>query len=207
MKIINRMSAALMIAASLGVAQTVDAETVHMQKARTNFAIDGNRGSSGDREQVYLYNSNLNNVNQQWTEIDRGNGYYSYQKIGTTLCIDGGNGGERGQSVILWQCRDSNQNQHWRKVSIGASSYRLEKRNASSFSIDGKGGGENLQGLHLWSSNDGNVNQQWEFSNIGGTTSDCNRVDSLSELKDYLTQSNQCVEMAPGTYTFDSNNT
>ena len=207
MKIINTMSALFMLSVSLGIAQTGNAQTVHMQKANTSFAIDGNNGSVGDREQVYLYNANQNNVNQQWTEHDRGNGYYSYQKVNTSLCLDGGNGGARLQIVKLWQCGDSNENQHWRKVSTGGNSYRLEKRNAPNFSIDGNRGGANLQGIYLWDSNSENVNQQWVLSTIGDPVSNCNQVNSLSELRDYLSSSNQCVQMAPGTYTFDTTNT
>ena len=178
-----------------------------LQKASTNFAIDGNRHSTGDGEQVYLFDANQNNVNQQWIERDRGSGYYSYQKVGTSLCLDGGNGGANGQSVILWQCRTSNRNQHWRKVSTGGNRYRLAKRNAPNFSIDGNRGAENFQGVYLWNSDSGNVNQQWAFSTVDDTVPNCNRVDSLSELQGYLSLNNQCVEMAPGTYTFNSGNT
>ena len=207
MKVLSTISASLMLATSFTVAQNANADTVHLQKATTDFAIDGNRGSNGEGQQVYLFDANRNNVNQQWTEHDRGRGYYSYQKVRTSLCLDGGNGGANGQRVILFECNDSNQNQHWRKISTGNNSYRLEKRNAPNFSIDGNRGATVFQGVFLWNSNSRNVNQQWVFSTIGGTISNCNTVDSLSELRGYLSRSNQCVQMAPGTYTFDSNNT
>ena len=137
--------------------------TVVMQKQGTAFAIDGNNGTSQESEQVYVWNTNTGNVNQQWVEIDRGNGFYSYQKQNTSLCLDGGNGGENLQPVILFGCGDTNYNQHWRKVSTGGNSYRLEKRNAPAFSIDGNRGAERSQGIYLYGSNSSNVNQQWEF--------------------------------------------
>ena len=92
MKVLSTISASLMLATSFTVAQNANADTVHLQKATTDFAIDGNRGSNGEGQQVYLFDANRNNVNQQWTEHDRGRGYYSYQKVRTSLCLDGGNG-------------------------------------------------------------------------------------------------------------------
>lgn len=184
------------------------ADIVHMQKQGTSHAIDGNRGTSGETQQVYLWEADLNNVNQKWVENDQGNGFYSYQKLNTNLCLDGQNSGENRQGIVLWPCGDSNQNQHWKKISTGDNTYRLEKRNSSSFSIDGNNGAENRQGIYLWDSNSSNRNQRWVFTTVGSTTEneDCTRVDSLSELKEYSALNDQCIEMAPGTYTFDTNN-
>ena len=137
---------------------------VHMVKRNASgFAIDGNRGAA-NYQRVYLWGENENNRNQQWVEIDRGNGYYSYQKRGTDHCIDGGRGGANGQEVYLYSCGDSNQNQHWQKISTAGGSYRLQKRNSPGYSIDGKMGGEDGQELHLWGSNSNNQNQQWFIS-------------------------------------------
>ena len=138
--------------------------TVHMIKRNASgFAIDGNRGAS-NYQNIYLYNENENNRNQQWIEIDRGNGYYSYQKKGTNHCIDGNNGGANGQQVYLYNCNDNNRNQHWLKVATARGSFRLQKRNSPSFSIDGNNGGANGQLLYLSQSNDNNQNQQWLIS-------------------------------------------
>jgi hypothetical protein len=137
---------------------------VHMRKRNaSSFAIDGNNGGANG-QQIYLWSADVNNVNQAWVEIDRGGGYYSYQKLNTNYCIDGGNGGENGQLVILWTCDPNNQNQHWQKIDAGNSNYRLQKRNASGYSIDGNNGGENGQELYLWASDASNQNQQWTFS-------------------------------------------
>jgi len=140
-----------------------DDSLVHMEKNHQNFSIDGNyHGDNG--QNVYIWKSNLSNINQQWIEIDRGNGYYTYQKNGTEYCLDGNNGAENGQSVYLWSCIENNHNQHWLKVNTASGSFRLEKRNAPGFSLDGGNGGSNRQDLYLWGSNDNNVNQQWNFT-------------------------------------------
>lgn len=131
----------------------------------TNFAIDGNNGG-GNGQNVYLWSANNNNINQQWEEINRGGGYYSYKKRNTNFCLDGGNGGSNGQNVYLWTCAGNNQNQHWRKVNVGNGKFRLEKRNASGFSIDGNNGGGDGQNLYLWASSNGNQNQHWQFTTI-----------------------------------------
>lgn len=137
---------------------------VHMRKRNAmNYAIDGNNGGENGQD-VYLWQSNENNINQQWVEIDRGEGFYSYQKNNTEFCLDGRTGGANGQNVHLWTCNGANQNQHWKKVNLNNGHYRLEKRNAPGFSIDGNNGGNNQQSLYLWSSSDTNQNQQWYFS-------------------------------------------
>ena len=136
---------------------------VNLRKSNaTGFSIDGS-GSSSNGQNVYLWNFNSSNANQQWEEIDRGNGYYSYQKKGTNFSLDGGNGGSRGQNVFLWVTQSNNQNQQWRKVNTGNGSFRLEKRNAPGFSIDGGSGGARRQNVYLWNSSNNNRNQQWIF--------------------------------------------
>ncbi|MBW1298351.1 RICIN domain-containing protein, partial [Aquimarina litoralis] len=123
---------------------------VHIRKRNaTSFAIDG--GNDGkDGQDVYLWTADEKNINQQWIEIDRGNGYYSYQKLGTNYCIDGNHGGATNQNVYLWSCSDTNQNQQWKKVSMGNGAYKLIKRNASGYTIDGGSGGANGQSIELW---------------------------------------------------------
>lgn len=139
----------------------VAAETVVMQKQNTMFSIDGNNGAK-QGQQIYLYKTNEENVNQQWVETNLGGAYYSYQKQNTKLCLDGGSGARKRQAVTLETCNDRNENQHWEKVSISNGSFRLEKR-GTGFSIDGNNGGENRQLAYLWESDNGNVNQQWQF--------------------------------------------
>ncbi|GAA3510901.1 hypothetical protein GCM10022393_25690 [Aquimarina addita] len=140
-----------------------NSSVVHLRKRNASgFAIDGNWGGA-NTQNIFLWSQNAGNVNQQWNEIDRGNGYYSYQKVNTNYCIDGNNGGANGQNVYLWECSNNNQNQHWKKVDVGNGNYRLEKRNASGFSLDGNKGGVNGQNLYLWESNNSNQNQHWTF--------------------------------------------
>ncbi|NRS88475.1 O-glycosyl hydrolase [Flavobacterium sp. 7E] len=151
------------------VADQATSKLVQIKKRNaSNFAIDGNSGGA-DKQNVYLWLSDVANVNQQWIEIDRGNGYYSYQKMGTNYCIDGNSGGVNGQNVYLWSCDNSNQNQQWKKVDMGSGYFRLEKRNASGFSLDGGSGGKNGQNVALYDSSSTSQNLQWSITEITTT--------------------------------------
>ncbi|MEP1490480.1 MAG: T9SS type A sorting domain-containing protein [Algibacter sp.] len=143
-----------------------DNNLVHMRKRNsTGFAIDGGHGGANNND-VKLWAQDATNVNQQWIEIDRGSGYYSYQKNGTNFCIDGGHNGGNLQNVKLYKCSDSEQNQHWSKISAGSGHYRLQKRNSSGYSIDGNHGGANGNSLYLYGNSTNNYNQQWLFNDI-----------------------------------------
>ncbi|MGJ8638236.1 MAG: discoidin domain-containing protein [Opitutaceae bacterium] len=136
---------------------------VTMRKRNSSgYGLDGGNGAA-DGQNVYLWSQNSNNVNQQWEEIDRGNGYYSYQKAGTNYSLDGGNGGGNGQNLYLWNTSATNYNQQWKKVQISGNIYLLQKRNASGYSLDGGNGGANGQNVYLWGTNTGNQNQHWIF--------------------------------------------
>ena len=140
---------------------------VHITKRNaTGFAIDGNRGGA-DEQNIYLWDGNDANVNQQWVEISRGGEYYSYQKQGTNFCIDGGNGGANRQNVYLYTCNDGNHNQHWRKVAAGDGAFQLVKRNASGFALNGGSRGANGQNINLFDSSATSQNLQWFITPIG----------------------------------------
>ena len=142
------------------------ARLVHIRKRNAQgFAIDGGRGGANGQS-VYIWAQNSNNVNQQWVEIDRGNGYYSYQKQGTNFCIDGNHGGADRQDVYLWQCVANNQNQHWQKSSTGSGFFKLIKRNAPGFTIDGGSNGSNGQNVNLYDSSRSSHNLQWSITPI-----------------------------------------
>ena len=128
----------------------------------SGFAMDGGGGGENGQN-VYLYSFSGSNVNQQWEEIDRGGGYFSYVKRGTSFALDGGRGGADGQNLYLWSSNARNYNQQWRKVSVSGNIYRLEKRNASGFSLDGGRGGSNEQNVYMWNTNSNNQNQHWIF--------------------------------------------
>ena len=132
-----------------------------VKRNASGFAIDGGSRNANGRN-IELYD-NVDHPNLTWTEIDRGNGYYSYQKLGTNFCIDGRNGGANGQNVHLWTCSTNNQNQHWRKINVGGGNYVLQKRNAPNFAIDGGRGGRKDQNVYLWRMNTSNQNQHWNF--------------------------------------------
>ena len=143
---------------------------VHITKRNaTGFAIDGNRGQEEvNGQDVYLWDSNENNKNQQWLEIDRGNGYYTYQKLGTNFVLDGGNGGANRQNVYLWTIDEDNENQHWQKVEVGNGTYKLVKRNAAGFALDGGSSGVNGQSIALWNSSSTSQNIQWYITPLDG---------------------------------------
>lgn len=159
---------------------------VHITKRNApEYAMDGGNGAS-DGQDVYLWSANANNTNQQWVEIDRGDGYYSYQKQGTNHCMDGGNGGANSQNVYIWTCADNNQNQHWRKVDVGSGYYRLEKRNAPGFSINGGSGGADGQSINLWNSSSSSTNLHWGISTVNtAKSSDAKEIDSVESFKLY----------------------
>ncbi len=148
------------------------------------YALDGGNGGANNQN-LYLWTYNNNNVNQKWIEIDRGGGYYTYQKLNTNYCIDGGSGGSSSQNVKIYSCSASNYNQHWKKISMSGGAFRLEKRNASAYSMDGKGGGTNGQNVHLWANNNNNQNQHWIFEVVGSTNiqSPSNDAFEVSGLK------------------------
>ena len=136
---------------------------VHIRKRNAQgFAIDGNRGAANGQN-VYLWNQNSNNVNQQWVEIGRGNGYYSYRKQGTDHCLDGGNGGANRQNLYLWECSENNQNQHWEKASTDSGFFKLIKRNAP-YAINGGGNGSDGQNVTIFDSSDASHNLQWSIN-------------------------------------------
>ncbi|GAA3510922.1 hypothetical protein GCM10022393_25740 [Aquimarina addita] len=138
-----------------------NSQIVHLRKRNApDFAIDGDHGGE-NLQNIYLWEANSSNPNQRWIEIDRGNGYYSYQKQDTDFCIDGGNGGENGQNVLLWTCGDTNYNQHWLKVRVGGNAFKLVKRNASGFAINGGAGGANAQNVNLFNSASNGRSLQW----------------------------------------------
>ncbi|UTF58973.1 polysaccharide lyase family 7 protein [Gilvimarinus sp. DA14] len=156
------------LAASIATAGvSTQAATFVIEKYGTGHSIDGNGGAQVG-QQLYLWGTNLNNVNQQWVQLDRGNGFYSYKKEDTNLCWDAGGGGTRNQAVTLQECNAGNYNQHFAKVKIydGTEVYRFEKRNASGFSLDGNNGAAERQSIYLWNSNDDNINQQWELFRV-----------------------------------------
>ncbi|WP_299211862.1 RICIN domain-containing protein [uncultured Aquimarina sp.] len=154
---------------------------VHIQKRNaSDFAIDGNQGVA-DGQNVYLWSANPNNVNQQWIEIDRGNGYYSYQKVGTNHCIDGNHGGATRQNVYLWTCNENNQNQQWQKVNVGGGAFKLIKRNASGFALDGGSGGSDSQNIALWDSSSNSQNLHWIITPIE-SNKDPNVIDTNEVL-------------------------
>jgi hypothetical protein len=124
-----------------------------------NYSIDGGNFAQLNT-QAKLWFDNPNQKNQQWVEIDRGNGFFSYRKRFTSLCLDGGHQGARGQAVNLFYCGTDNKNQQWEKISLGGDKYRLRKNIPwADFYLDGGNGGAPGQGMKLWDAT--HPNQEW----------------------------------------------
>jgi hypothetical protein len=157
---------------------------VQLEKRNASrYALDGGNGAT-ENQKVILYTSNPGNVNQQWIEILRGDGYYSYQKVNTNYCMDGGNGGTPNQNMILWPCQENNHNQQWSKINTVAGYYRLQKRNAQDFAIDGGNGGADNNQVILWYTSPGNLNQEWKFNVISSSRESNDDSDNLQTYND-----------------------
>jgi len=139
---------------------------VHITKRNaTGYAIDGGNGGE-NKQDVTLSAANLSDEGQLWIEIDRGNGFYSYEKYGTGYSLDGDNGGAKNQSVYLWKTSATNQNQQWQKQAVGSGAFKLIKRNATGFAINGGSGGVEGRDVNMWSSGSTNQNLQWIITPI-----------------------------------------
>lgn len=134
-----------------------------------NYAVDG-MGGGENGQNVHLWGTNTNNNNQKWVEIDRGGGYYSYQKLNTNYCLDGNGGGANGQNVHLWTCNANNQNQHWQKTSTSGGAFKLIKRNATGYALNGGSNGTNGQNVNLYNSSNSSYNLQWFITSVGSTS-------------------------------------
>ena len=145
---------------------TQDGTLVHITKRNaTGFAIDGGNGGSNGQS-ITLSSENTSDEGQLWVEIDRGNGFYSYEKFGTNFSIDGGNDGAKNQNIYLWKTNATNQNQQWQKVAMDDGGYKLIKRNATNFAINGGSGAVEGRGVNLWNSASTSQNLQWYINPV-----------------------------------------
>ena len=156
-----------------------DSPVVQIIKSNAQgFAVDAGDGAA-ELQNIALMTADESNANQQWTELDRGDGYYSYQKVGTDFCIDGNDGGSKNQNVYLSTCDESSENQHWQKVDLDGA-YQLIKRNAPSYALNGGSDGVDGQNINLWSSASASKNLQWLVNELGSDIS----VASVSATAD-----------------------
>ena len=139
---------------------------MHIRKRNApDFAVDGGSGGA-DTQNVFLFSADPSDIDQQWLEIDRGDGFYSYQKNGTIFCLDGNRGGANKQNVYLYHCDDNNKNQHWKKVEVDDDAFQLVKRNAQGYALDGQNRGQNNQNIGLYDSSNTSQNLQWLITPI-----------------------------------------
>lgn len=124
------------------------------------YTINGANGAA-DGQNITLWAYINGHPNLSWEEIDRGNGYYSYQKYATDFSITGGDGGARHQNVFLVRTDASDLNQQWRKVSMGNGYFQLQKRSDTGFALNGGNGGARGQNVTLWPARSTSHNLQW----------------------------------------------
>ena len=129
---------------------------VNIVKRTASFGLHSNDGSNGGALNLH---SNLAHNNLKFNEIDRGGGFFSYERFNSAHSIDGGNGGAIRQNVYVWSTDADDYNQQWEKVSAGDGSYTLRKRNAILYGIHG-GKAENLFNVNMHS-NFSHPNLHW----------------------------------------------
>ena len=145
----------------------VTSRIVHITKRNApNFALDGNFGAENEQN-IYLWNADENNVNQQWIEIDRGDGYFTYQKMGTNFALNADYDGSNNQNAYLFTINENNQNQHWQKLDVGEGAFKLIKRNAPELALDGGNDGARAQNVQLSDSSSSSQNLHWVITPIG----------------------------------------
>ena len=97
-----------------------------------------------------------------WEEIDHKNGYYSYQRINTNLCLDAGDGGANNQNVIVNEYDPDNKNQQWEKEVVTSGNIRLKKRDVD-FVLNSGAAAVVGQEITLWKSVVTSGNLEWIF--------------------------------------------
>lgn len=157
-----------------------------IKRNATGYGLDG--GSGGSNGQNVSLHSSTSHANLTWTEINRGDGYYSYQKLNTNYCLDGGDGGANNQNLELQENDETNYDQQWEKVDVGDGYYRIQKRSASGYSINGGSGGFNGKNVTIYA-NANSQNMQWRFDVSSNTfskslDSEPKTEKSIEELKE-----------------------
>ena len=166
---------------NVGEESTADSPLVHIRKRNApTFAVDGNIGGA-DGQNVYLWSADPENVNQQWLEIDRGQGYYTYQKNDTNFCLDSDAGGANKQNVYLNTCDENDQNQHWQKVEVDDGAFKLIKRSAPGFALDGGNRGADAQNVNLYNSANTSQNLHWFIAPVSTSSTALRAVVSTNE--------------------------
>ncbi|UXP32609.1 RICIN domain-containing protein [Reichenbachiella agarivorans] len=131
-----------------------------VKRSASLYAING--GAEVQAGDAISLLKHANHENLTWTEIDRGDGYFSYQKYGTEYCLHGGTENIEEQNVTLIECAESDVNQQWLKIGAGDGYYRLQKR-GNNMVIDAGNGRSDGAKVFLGSLDVTDQNQQWKF--------------------------------------------
>jgi iduronate 2-sulfatase len=175
------------------ITEPVTNPVFHLQKYNSpTFAMDAGTNDN----HVKLWQSNENDINQQWEELHVEQDFYMYKKRNTELCLDAGDGAVNNQNVGLSNCNSNNQNQHFKKIGFGDDeNYRLQKRNEPAYSIDGGTGASNGQNIKLWVNRSAiTSNQVWTFNAVGALSTYSFNA-SLSSLLIYPNPTNSNFTM------------
>ena len=121
---------------------------VYIRKRSASFGLHSGDGSNGGNLNIH---SDLTHNNLKFKEIDRGGGYYSYERLDSEHSITSANGGKIGQNVLVWSTNPDKYNQQWQKVDAGDGSFTLRKRSALSFGIHAGGKIQNRSNVNLHS--------------------------------------------------------
>jgi hypothetical protein len=183
-----------MVLSALAISiSAANAATFVIEKYDTGYAIDGGSGSEREGKTAYIWTTDdeMDSENQWWVQYDRGDGYYSYKKYGTSLCLDGGEDGSDGQEITLEECDADNYDQHWEKVKVfsGTEVYRFIKRNDDEHAIYGGEDNANEVELTLTDEDDDDEDQYWELISVDTDTAsdDTDTVDDDSSDSDSST--------------------
>lgn len=128
------------------------------------YAIDGGSYDTEAGFSVQLHKVS-NHENRTWKELARPDGYYSFQKINSNLCLDGGS----GTDLMLEPCNAEAASQQWVKVVRGDDYYTLLLKE-SDLAIDAGEGRLNGDNVFLDYLDLASENQQWRFDNADTTT-------------------------------------
>jgi mannan endo-1,4-beta-mannosidase len=139
--------------------------TYHVICQQSGKAMD-NGGSTVDGGQVNQWANQSGNVNQEWTLVDVGSGYFNLicQKSGKAL--DNSGSTADGTNMKQWTTQGGNINQYWRFVDVGGGYYHVICQQGGK-ALDNRGSTTDGTVVGQWSDGgSGNLNQNWRLNFI-----------------------------------------
>ncbi|MBU2914122.1 galactose-binding domain-containing protein [Reichenbachiella agariperforans] len=154
------------------------------------YAIDGGAQETEAGHSVAMLKFS-NHENMTWTELDREEGYYSYQKYGSELCLAGND----QDDLVLATCDESAESQQWFKIGGGEGHYRLQLK-GTELVIDGGSGRFDGANIYLEALDYTSEAQQWKFeaADVDNLETD-DEVLSTSASRQVSVYPNQVVDV------------